>query len=153
MALDPTAVPLLPWGVTLEHARSVTLKSGVTATVAPGVEGGCILLAAPDTSRSAGVGCLPTAQVLQGKQWYYMPSLGGPGGTLAGMAPDNFVAALVTHADGSNERVPVTNNVWSTKGRPNVARRGPTDIPPLPFTRIQVQGNDGAYTTIFTPGR
>lgn len=138
-AIADELVPPLPWGVTLAPARSVTTPNGVSVTVAPGTEGACILLTAPDAPRTVGVGCLPTALVLKGEQWTYIPGLGGPGGTLAGMAPDNYVAALVTHADGSLERAPVVNNVWSVTGRASLTNRKPDEIPPT-----SVQQNTGA---------
>ncbi|MDO8210648.1 hypothetical protein [Conexibacter sp. CPCC 206217] len=152
-AVDPSQLPGLPWGVVLGPARSVTTPNGVSVTVAPGTEGACILLTElPESSETVGVGCLPTASVLRGQQWTYIPDLGGPGGILAGMAPDDYVAALVTHADGSRERVPVANNVWSVAGKPSLTKREPDQLAPLPFSRIQVQDKSGEYTTTFGPG-
>lgn len=140
---DFELLPPLPFGVDLSAARTVTTPNGVTVTVAPGASGACILMAASsNASRTVGIGCSPIATTLAGEQWTYNTALGGPGGTLVGIAPDNDVAAVVTHADGSPERVAVVNNVWSVKGHASGKD--------MPFNRIQVQDKDGTYITAFT---
>ncbi|MDW5595053.1 hypothetical protein VSS74_11930 [Conexibacter stalactiti] len=143
-AVDYGLLPPLPYGVVLNAARSVTTANDVSITVAPGSAGTCILMTDPKYApKPVGIGCSPIATTLAGEQWTYNSFLGGLRGTLVGVVPDNVVAALVTHADGSPERVPVVNNVWSVRGHADYARSD------LPFTRVQVQDKSGTFTSAF----